>query len=681
MPDARWRFAHLAVLWAFAVVQPLLDLLGRNAEFFVARGNGAVDVVVFSLALALVPPLALLGLEALAGLASRRVAWALHLVLVGALAGAFFLQVVDGLLDARTLVILGAAAALGILAGAAYARSDAVRSLVSFLAPAPAVFLVLFLFLSDASKLVLPQEEANALAAGTGKPLVMVVFDEFPTASLIDGRGRINARRFPNLAELGRDATWYANATTVSDHTDDAIPVLLTGKRPDAALDPLASDHPNNLFTLLAGSQTLNVHERTARLCPQEYCDVEIGSFPDRMRALTSDLGVVAARLVLPEALANRLPSVSQGFSDFGGEPDDSVAADELPHVGLDPRAMAALLDGIESDPGGLHFIHFLLPHVPWRYLPTGQDYQRGEIWHEWEEPEGLWLDGSQDATDRALRAHLLQAGNADRLLGRILDAVREAGVWDEATIAVVADHGASFEPGTLRRLIEPGNAGGLAPVPFLVKAPGQARGRIDERPVTTADVFPTIADLLGVELPFAVDGRPAREVEPTREASILRGDEEEPRSFDLGQVLAQRDQIADRISDLFGSGWNGVYRYGPSPDLIGTRVSSHDVLPALPEQSVALTDAQNFTQVDLDGQYLPALISGRPKGLANGEAVAIALNGRIVATSDVFDPIDGAQRFAALAPPKAFREGVNKVGIYRVLASPAGIALRALLE
>ena len=30
---------RLAALWAFAVAQPLFDLLGRNAEFFVARGS------------------------------------------------------------------------------------------------------------------------------------------------------------------------------------------------------------------------------------------------------------------------------------------------------------------------------------------------------------------------------------------------------------------------------------------------------------------------------------------------------------------------------------------------------------------------------------------------------------------------------------------------------------------
>ncbi|MDQ3571959.1 MAG: sulfatase-like hydrolase/transferase [Actinomycetota bacterium] len=669
MPDAGWRLGHLAVLWAFAVVQPLLDLLGRNAEFFVARGNGAADIVVFSLALALVPPSALLGLEALAGVASRRLAWALHLAFAGLLAGAFFLQVVDGVVDARTLVVLGVAALLGGAAALAYARGEAARSLLSFLLPAPAVFLILFLFFSDASKLVLPQDEANALAAGSGKPLVMVAFDELPTASLMDRTGRINARRFPNLAGFAEDATWYENATTVADHTDDAIPVLLTGNRPDPGLDPLASDHPNNLFTLLAGSQALNVHERTARLCPREYCDVDTGSFPGRMRALTSDLSVVAARLVLPDSLASKLPSVSQGFSDFGGEPDESVAADELPHVGVDPEAMSSLLEGIASDPSGAHYIHLLLPHVPWRYLQTGQHYQRGEIWEEWSEPDGLWPE-DQDAADRALRAHLLQAGYADLLLGQILDAVRDAGIWDQATIAVVADHGSSFEAGTTRRLIEPGNMGAIAPMPFLVKAPGQERGRIDERPATTADVFPTIADLLEVELPFEVDGRPAPDVRQTQEVSILRGDEEEPRSFDLGQILADRDRIAARIAGRFGTGWRGVYRYGPSPELIGQQVDALSLAPVDPGESTVLTGAADFAAVDPQGDFIPALISGRPKGIPTGQALAIALNGRIVATAEVYQPVEGPPRFAALVPPGSFRQGANEVSVLRIVGT-----------
>ena len=40
---------HLLVLWSFAVAQPLFDLLGKNGEFFAARGSTRWDVVVFAL--------------------------------------------------------------------------------------------------------------------------------------------------------------------------------------------------------------------------------------------------------------------------------------------------------------------------------------------------------------------------------------------------------------------------------------------------------------------------------------------------------------------------------------------------------------------------------------------------------------------------------------------------------
>lgn len=65
-PDRRpggaklWLVAvQLGGLWCAAIVQPLLDLLGQNAAFFVARSNTGVDIVVFAIGLALGPPLLL----------------------------------------------------------------------------------------------------------------------------------------------------------------------------------------------------------------------------------------------------------------------------------------------------------------------------------------------------------------------------------------------------------------------------------------------------------------------------------------------------------------------------------------------------------------------------------------------------------------------------------------------
>ncbi len=78
--EAMWHLLNLAVLWTFAVAQPLFDLLGDNPEFFAARGSSGFDIISFSVLLVVLPPLLLLAIELLLGLAGRRVFRAAHLV-------------------------------------------------------------------------------------------------------------------------------------------------------------------------------------------------------------------------------------------------------------------------------------------------------------------------------------------------------------------------------------------------------------------------------------------------------------------------------------------------------------------------------------------------------------------------------------------------------------------------
>ncbi len=61
---------HLGGLWALAFAQPLFDLLGRNAQFFVARGSTAGDILLLAFVYALVPPL--VGAAIVAGLGRIR---------------------------------------------------------------------------------------------------------------------------------------------------------------------------------------------------------------------------------------------------------------------------------------------------------------------------------------------------------------------------------------------------------------------------------------------------------------------------------------------------------------------------------------------------------------------------------------------------------------------------------
>ncbi len=104
--EALLAFGHLAVLCTFALAQPLFDLLSDNPEFFAARGSTPGEIVVFALLLVLVPPLVLLLVETLVGLAGARPRRVAHVVLMGALAAIVFVQALKKALEAPDAVLI-----------------------------------------------------------------------------------------------------------------------------------------------------------------------------------------------------------------------------------------------------------------------------------------------------------------------------------------------------------------------------------------------------------------------------------------------------------------------------------------------------------------------------------------------------------------------------------------------
>ena len=159
---------HLFVLSAFAFAQPLFDLLGKNAEFFGARGSTGWDVVLFALTLLLVPPALLLGLEAVT---PRRARPIVHAVFIAALLGLIVLQAIRAAgAPGWLLVVLAALAGAG--AAALYVRFDAARLVLTVLAPVPLVFLALFLLQLGGLRLDVlghaNRQRSRGAAAGAG---------------------------------------------------------------------------------------------------------------------------------------------------------------------------------------------------------------------------------------------------------------------------------------------------------------------------------------------------------------------------------------------------------------------------------------------------------------------------------------------------------------------------------
>jgi hypothetical protein len=322
-PRLRIAGLHLAVLWSFAVAEPLFDLLGHNGEFFAARGSTRSDVVLFALALALVPPALLLGLEALT---PRRARGVVHALFVAGLVGLLALEAIRAL-GAPGWLLAAIAGTIGVGAAALYFRQPAARMLLTVLAPAPLIFVALFLLDSDASQLTLSgTATASAATVRPDAPAVMVVFDELPVNSLLDRHGVVDPVRYPHFAALQRSSTWFANESVVSEGTLHGVPSLLTGRYPRPGELPVYHDHPRNLFTLFANEAELHVFETETHLCLPSLCHESGQSLHGRLGSLFADTSVVYLHQLLPDDLASGIPSASNGWQDFwrnGGGAND----------------------------------------------------------------------------------------------------------------------------------------------------------------------------------------------------------------------------------------------------------------------------------------------------------------------------------------------------------------------
>ena len=134
-PSARQDVLHLFALSAIAVAQPVFDLLGRYATFFVAHGAQPRDIAAFALAVATLPPVALALLELAAGAISARARRALHAGLVAVLLAAVVLPPLHRAIVLPPLPAFALAGAAGVLGAFAYTRLPALRAFVTVLSP------------------------------------------------------------------------------------------------------------------------------------------------------------------------------------------------------------------------------------------------------------------------------------------------------------------------------------------------------------------------------------------------------------------------------------------------------------------------------------------------------------------------------------------------------------------
>jgi len=629
---------------------------------------------------------------------------AVHLAALGLLAFAFGVQVLKDLDVTSQGRILGLALLAAVLAVLVYRRWEFVRLWIAYLVVAPLFFVGLFLLSSPTSDLLASQEvtAADVPPATDPAPVVVLQFDEWPTQTLLDAEGQIDADLYPNLAELAGDGTWYRNATTAATYTSYAVPAMLTGRYPDGERTPIASQYPDNLFSLMAGQFDLDVIESLTELCPPNLCDDNLvdqdGSSPETPEV----------ELVVPTGLGPLLTDARQTFQamidpdpfavsptvNFQDEvraiPVDDPAGESvpLPPVMLSLDTVDRLVSSIEEDEDPtLHFLHILLPHTPYTFLPDGRRYGA--------ELSGLVGGGPMvptgRPTERAAVAFeeqrlLLQAGYTDTVVGRVLDRLRETGLYEDATVVVVADHGIGLEPGGTVRSpvgdeVPEANYPDLFYVPLIIKAPSLGSpGTVSDANVNTIDVLPTVAGSVGLELPWDVDGidlATEERSDPEKQVAVVHiappsvgGRElslDDPITFD-GDVFLQEVLARNTSRLLYGDNpEHRLYDIDAAGEIVGDRVDDLEVRPAA-DVRATLADPDVYADVDTDGAVLPTHFVADLESPDTGPfTVAVAVNGRVAAVSPTWPAGDQPHHLEAMLVPDLLQDGRNQIDLYLV--------------
>jgi arylsulfatase A-like enzyme len=95
----------------------------------------------------------------------------------------------------------------------------------------------------------------------------------------------------------------------------------------------------------------------------------------------------------------------------------------------------------------------------------------------------------------------------ADDQIGLIVDALKKAGVYEDTMILISSDHGENM--GELGIYGEHGTADQITcRVPMIVKGPGVKAKRVDDGLHYALDLAPTLAEMLGMEVPEMWDGQ-----------------------------------------------------------------------------------------------------------------------------------------------------------------------------
>ena len=165
---------------------------------------------------------------------------------------------------------------------------------------------------------------------------------------------------------------------------------------------------------------------------------------------------------------------------------------------------------------------------VPARELPEGSPDLAFTQWNELRSYQGLPKEGplSDELTRELKHGYAACVSYADAQVGRVMAELERLGLRENTIVILWGDHG--YKLGDHGLWCKHTNLELDTRVPFIVSAPGFAKEKQSKALVEMVDVFPTLAELTGGEIPSSCDGKSL--------IPVLKNPKKEFRPFALSQ-------------------------------------------------------------------------------------------------------------------------------------------------
>jgi arylsulfatase A-like enzyme len=349
----------------------------------------------------------------------------------------------------------------------------------------------------------------------------------------------------PNLDHAARSGTWFDNAHTPQPLCTPARSCLQTGRF------ATTNGVYRNGISLAEDADTL-----AKRFGDAGYATGYIGKWH---LADTSSRGPVR-----PEQrggyqtwlAANAVEHTSDSYATRLWNEDQEPV--ELPGYRVDALTDAAIryINDHADEPFFL-FLSFLEPH----HQNHRDDYPAPEVYQNsyhgrWLPPDLASLHGT---AYQQIGGYYGMIKRLDEAFGRVLDALRSLGLYDQSVVVFSSDHGNHFKTrnGEYKRSVHDASTR----VPLLIRGPQVPRGRLVEDVVSTVGLPATLLELAGVAAPEGIQPSltaAMRSVEPPAGEAFIQVSETEvaravrTQRWKYGVVAPDADPIADAGSDRY---------------------------------------------------------------------------------------------------------------------------------